>query len=165
MANRYKGEVTFKDSLQDEFVLRLGTFQWMEHQDRLNAFLSAGKGRDYQTNLFHLALINGSEKQKDMTLEDAVEILDDLGYIRANELMQQTKFGKNTHDASETERREQEAATARAAAVLKPKIRKMRKVATAPEAIEAIDAFEGFIDGLQPKEGSANPPESTASSS
>jgi len=163
MAIKYKGEVSFKDTEGREFVLRLGTFQWMNNQERLNALLREGKGQDYQTGLFHLALVNGAEAQKELTLEEASEIRDDIGYVKADDYMKKTKFGQNVHDAAETEKAERAAATARAAAMIKPRIEKLRKKG-GTDVAAALDDLEKFIDGLQAKEGSANPTDSTTPS-
>ncbi len=158
MANKYKGEVPFTDSTGQEYVLRLGTFQWLSHQDELQALLAQGKGRDYQCQLFHLALVSGSEAQKDLTYEDAVEIVDDLGYDRANELIEQTKFYKNVTATREAERVKKRAAAAEAAATLSVTLDGLKKDQTDPSVLKALDEVENAIQAMQPKvEGSANP--------
>ncbi len=164
MASKYKGEVEFQDSTGATFVLRLGTYQWMTNNDRLQKMLDAGKGRDYQCNLFHIALVNGSESQKKLTLEDAVELLDDIGYVRANELIEQTKFGRNVNEAQEHDKKEKQASAARAAIALMPKIDALNRDATDPDVKKALDEVVVAIKAMQNGTGSANPPEETTSS-
>ncbi len=156
MANKYKGEVPFEDSTGEKYVLRLGTFQWLSHQDDLQALLAKGKGRDYQCQLFHLALVNGADSQKDITYED--EIVDDLGYDRANELIEQTKFYKNVTATREAEAKKKRAAAAEAAAALSVTLDGLKKDQTDPNVLKALDEVEAAIQVMQPKEqGSANP--------
>lgn len=89
MAKKYKGEVEFQDSEGKSYVLRLGTFEYCEIEEKLATM----NGRKWQLHIFHAALVNGSEAQQKMTLRDAAEIIDDLGAKRVNELIEETRFG------------------------------------------------------------------------
>ena len=156
MAIKYKGEVSFKDSEGRDFVLRLGMFQFVGAQKELDKL----EGREYQLRYFHLALVNGDPSQKDFTLEDAAEIIDDIGFIRVVELMGQTKFGGNVKHAIETEQRQREAALTVAADALMENIDAARNMTTDKNVLKALDKLAVSVNARRAKpEGIANPPQ------
>ncbi len=92
-----KGEVRFHDSDGTEYVLRFGTNDYIAVQKEAEAL----SGREFQRFLFHRALLCGSEAQKDLTLDDAGDIIDDICLSTATELFDQTRFGRNVKQTSE----------------------------------------------------------------
>lgn len=105
MANKYRGFVEFTDSEGTKYVLRLGTNEYLAVEDEASKL----DGRRWQRFMFHLALIHGDEAQKALTLEEAGEILDDIGYLKADELLNQTRFGKNAKEAVEEGKKKRDA--------------------------------------------------------
>jgi len=155
MAIKYKGEVEFADSTGQKFVLRLGMNQFVAASKDLDAL----EGRAYQRAMFHLALINGADSQKDFTEEDAGEIIDDLGFVRANELIAKTKFGHNVDEASKSDERQRQMALSIASDTLIQKIAIVRGTTKDAATVKALDRLEAEVKALAEKpEGSANPP-------
>jgi hypothetical protein len=105
LARYQKTVVEFQDSTGESFSLSLSTNQFIEVQEQ-----AAGQiGRKWQRFLFHQALRHGSEVQKDITVEDAGDIQDDIGFARCRELVDQTKFGRNVKLEQEQDVAEREA--------------------------------------------------------
>lgn len=157
MANKYRGFVEFADSDGQKYVLRFGTNEFVANQAELLKL----DGREYQRFFLHKALVyggkaDGYEAQESMTLEDAGDLLDDIGYIRANELIEQTKFGINGKAAMERDRKAREEAALAAARTIGLKIKALKQGVTDPAVITALDDVAAKIDGMV-KEGSANP--------
>ncbi len=92
-----KGDVRFTDSDGTEYVLRFGTNDYIRVQKQAEELA----GREFQRFLFHQALLCGAESQKDLTLEDAGDIIDDICLSTATELFDQTRFGRNVKQTSE----------------------------------------------------------------
>ncbi len=158
MANKYRGEVEFEDSTGQKFVLRLGTNEFISAQKELDKV----DGRAYQRALFHLALIHGAESQKDMTVEDVGELLDDVGFVRFNELYGKTKFGSNVEQANQFEKRHREAALAMAVAQITERVERMRATTKDTDQQALLGRVITTITSMLPKdEGSGNPPEAT----
>jgi hypothetical protein len=161
MAIKYKGEVSFTDSEGREFTLRLGMNQFVAAQKDLDAL----DGRSYQRAMFHLALVHGADTQKDLTLDDAGEIIDDLGFVRTNELLTKTKFGHNVDEATKNEERQRSIAMNVAADALTRQIDAVRADTKDSAALKVLDKLAKSVNARRPKdEGSANPLEATASS-
>ena len=97
MANKYRGEVEFQDSDGKSYVLRLGTNQYITIQKALEKL----DGVEWQRCILRAALINGAETQKDLTLEEVGDLIDDLGVSRVDELIQQTRWGVMSTEALE----------------------------------------------------------------
>lgn len=154
MSIRYKGDVPFEDSEGRPFVLRLSTFNMIEHEKELDAI---GDSRKRQFVLFHYALQNGSEEQKEFTLEDASEIADDIGYDRVNDLLNATKWGTNIVKSLDLVKRNQERSTAVAAAVLASKVEGLRDKFNGDGGTAALDAVLAALKPVQDKGDSANP--------
>lgn len=162
MAIKYKGEVPFTDTEGREFVLRLGMNEFVTAQKELDAL----DGREYQRAMFHLALLHGAESQRELTIEDAGEIIDDLGFIRTNELIAKTKFGHNVDEATKQDKRQRDVAVAMAADALIEQIDSVRTATKDPGTLKVLDKLAKGVSARKPKqEGSANPSVATASSS
>jgi len=166
VSNKYRGEVEFTDSEGTKFVLRLGTNQYLSAEKELAAL----DGRAFQRRLFHLALVNGGpEHQKKMTLEDAGELLDDLGFIKANELINETKFGSNVRAAEAAAKKIRDEATLTAAKTLSEKISTLRSGVTNSEVLAAMDRVRDKLEEMEVAaravEGNGNPPQAATSSS
>ncbi len=95
MARYQVPSLEFQDSTGQTFKFQITTNVYAASQKQLEQM--SGTLRLQKT--FHLGLINGSEDQKGLTLTDAGDILDDIGMVKANELIDQTRFGKNLSDA------------------------------------------------------------------
>ena len=106
MANTYRGEVEFQDSEGKTYVLRLGTNQYISVQSTLEKL----EGVTWQRFLFHTALTNGSETQKAITLEEAGDLIDDLGLDKVNDLIQSTRWGVMSEEARKKREAESKAA-------------------------------------------------------
>jgi len=168
VANRYRGDVEFEipisDSEQKTYVLRLGVNQYLAAQKELETL----DGRAFQRRLLHLALVHGAESQKDLTLEDAGDLLDDLGFVRANELINQTKFGRNIEVAQAAEKAARDVAAAAALKSLTAKLAAVRKDIADPEILHVIDGLLAKLDreaAAHAAEGAGNPPGAATRSS
>lgn len=95
MARYQVPALEFQDSTGQTFFFQITTNTYAEAQKSLEAMTGTLRLR----TLFRLGLINGSEDQKTLTLADAGDILDDLGIVKANELIGKTRFGKNLEEA------------------------------------------------------------------
>lgn len=106
MANKYRGEVEFQDSEGTTYVLRLGVNEYLDVEKEAEQLA----GRRWQRFMFHQALIHGAESQRNLTLEDAGELMNDIGYVRCDQLLSETRFGKNSAEvAKEVQRQIDEA--------------------------------------------------------
>jgi hypothetical protein len=94
-----RGRVEFQDSDGTTYYLRLGTNEYCS----IESELVKSRGFQYSRLLFRTALINGDPSQKDLTLEDAGALMDELGPTRTGQLMDTTTFSKNLTAAKETE--------------------------------------------------------------
>ncbi len=161
MATKYKGEVEFTDSEGQTFVLRLSTFQYVSIQAQAEKL----EGRAWQLFMLHQALVNGAESQHKMTREEAGEILDDIGYLKADDLISATKFGVNSKQASDEIKRKHAEAVKDATKVFLAKVSALKAGETDEVLLEAIDRVAGKVaESLKP-EGSANPPVAETTSS
>ena len=159
MATKYKGEVEFQDSEGKTYVLRLSTYQYVSIQAQAEKL----DGRAWQLFILHQALVNGAESQKKLTREEAGEILDDLGYLKADDLISATKFGVNSKQALEESKRRAEAATAQANQALARKVEALKVGVTYEALLTAIDLVAAKVTAGS--EGSANPPAAETTSS
>jgi hypothetical protein len=135
MATKYKGEVEFQDSEGQTFVLRLSTFQYVSIQQQAEKL----DGRGWQLFILHQALMNGAESQKKMTKEEAGEILDDIGYLKADELISATKFGLNSKQAADEVTRRRTEAVKEANQALAAKVTALKRGVTDEALLAAID--------------------------
>lgn len=87
----HKGRVEFQDSDGQTYYLKMGTNAFVEIQDEL----AKQHGYGHTLVFFHQALVKGDVSQKDMTREEAGDLIDELGYVRVKELTDQTTFSKN----------------------------------------------------------------------
>lgn len=155
MANKYRGFVEFDDPEDGQkYVLRLGTHQYLAVQAEADKL----EGRAWQRFMFHQALIHGTENQREMTLEDATEIVDDLGYLRVDELLNETRFGKNAKAAADEMKRRREEAERQAATTIGLKIKALKHGVTDPAVLKTLDDVAASLEGMTTGAGSANPP-------
>ncbi len=161
MANKYRGEVEFEDSTGQKFVLRLGVNQFIDAQKEIDVL----EGRAYQRALFHLALIHGAESQKDMTVEDVGELLDDIGFVEFNRLYGKTKFGSNVEQANQFDKRNRDVAMTIAVSSVVERVEKIRETTKDVDQKALLGRVVAVVTSMLPKaEGSANPPEATTPS-
>lgn len=153
MATKYRGEVEFQDSSGQTFVLRLSTYQYVNVQSQADKLA----GRAWQLFMFHQALVNGADAQKKMTREEAGEILDDIGYLKADDLISATKFGANAKQVAEEVKRRQAAAVSEANRALVAKIQALKDGQTDEAVLAAIDLVAAQITDTG--DGAVNPPE------
>lgn len=97
MANKYRGEVEFTNPAEDgkTYVLRLGTNEFIQIQSELAKL----DGVEWQRAIFHHALVKARPEQAEMTVEDAGELIDDIGHEQTDALIKQTRWGVMTTDA------------------------------------------------------------------
>ncbi len=110
MANKYRGEVEFTDSEGTKYVLRLGTNEYLRVQKEAEKVA----GLEWQRFMLHQGLICGAstagcESQKDLTLEQVGELIDDIGSLKADDLISLTRYGKNSLDAAKEYKKRREA--------------------------------------------------------
>ncbi len=158
MATKYKGEVEFQDSEGQTFVLRLSTFQYVTIQPQAEKL----DGRAWQLFILHQALVNGADAQKKMTKEEAGEILDDIGYLKADELISATKFGLNSKQAADEVTRRRKEAVTEANQALAEKVTALKRGVTDEALLSAIDLVAAKVTEGTDTHG--NPPLAAISS-
>jgi hypothetical protein len=155
MPTKYQGDVEFTDSDGTPYVLRLSTFQYVSIQAQAEKL----DGRAWQLFILHQALINGAEAQKKLTREQAGDLLDDIGYLKADELISATRFGVNSKQAADDLKKKHEAAVKDASKAFAAKVSALKAGVTDEVLLEAIDRVAAkVLDAIGPDEGSANPP-------
>jgi hypothetical protein len=115
-ANLYRGEVEFTTPASGDipgktYILRFGVNAFIAVQKELNEL----KGVEHLRRLLLAALTN-VESQKDLTIEDAGDIIDDIGIDEVNALIAKTKWGIHTDRAVAAQKAAEKAAAAEAAA-------------------------------------------------
>jgi hypothetical protein len=101
-----RGRVEFTDSEGNPYFIKLGVNEYCGVQDEL----VKARGFNYSRVLFHAALVAGDPSQKDLTIEDAGVLMDDISPARVGELMDQTVFSKNLAAANAAEAAAKDAA-------------------------------------------------------
>ncbi len=154
MPTKYRGDVEFTDSEGTPYVLRLSTYQYVSIQPQAEKL----EGRGWQLFILHQALVNGAEAQKKLTREQAGEILDDIGYLKADELISATRFGVNSKQAADDVKKRHALAVKDATKAFAAQVSALKAGVTDETLLEAIDRVAAkVIDGIGP-EDSANPP-------
>lgn len=93
MANKYRGEVEFTNEADGKtYVLRLGTNEWIS----IAGAAAKLDGMEWTRLVFRAALIHGKEDQAEMSLEDVGELMDEIGHVKVDELIKQTRWGVMT---------------------------------------------------------------------
>jgi hypothetical protein len=95
--NAYRGEIAFTLPIAEDgttpgktYLLRIGTYEFLRIQDRFTTL----KGPPWLVLMLHTGL-TAIAGQESLTEEDAALFLDLLGYDVVNDLINQTRFGKN----------------------------------------------------------------------
>lgn len=164
MANKYRGDVEFTDSDGKSYVLRMGLNQYIETKKKLVGLETDEWLRTY----FHAALVHGAESQKELTIEQAGEIIDDIGLKRADDLIKETKYAKDSDQAIQIERGRRAEAEAEAAQTLAAKVVLLRKGVTDQTVLDAIDQVLGKVHEMEAAAvkaaGTGNPPAAATNS-